>query len=88
MKPLLSNKCTTPENTAIAERNDAISGNSKIADLFNELFADVVTNLNNTVLRAIEKYKKQSSIKAIAHMSKINKFTLEEIPDEDMYVNT
>ena len=53
MKPLLSDKCRAPENIAIAEGNDVISDNGKLADLFDECFANVVTNLNVTLSRNI-----------------------------------
>ena len=55
LKTLLSNKCRAPENITTVKRNDTISDNGKIADVFNHngLFANVVTNLNITLIRYI-----------------------------------
>ena len=36
VKPLLSNKCRLPVNVTLVKENDAISNNSRIADIFNE----------------------------------------------------
>ena len=77
----------------LVKENDAISDNGKIADVFNDFFINVVKNLNVTVsgnilceankmkdpvLKAIEKYKKHPSIKAIAGLSKNVSFILEK----------
>ena len=85
MKPLLSNKCRLPVNVTLVKEIDVISGNGKIADVFNDFFTNVVKNLNiavsgdimceannikDHVLNAIEKCKKHPSIKAIAGLSK------------------
>ena len=69
------------------------------ADVFNDLFINVVRNVNITVsgdilcetnnikdpvLKAIEKYKKHLSIKAIAGLSKNDNFILEKVSYEEM----
>ena len=93
MKPLLSNKCRLLVNVSLVKENDAVSDNGKIAAVFNDFFINVVKNLNVTVsgnilceankmkdpvLKAIEKYKKHPSIKAIAGLSKNDSFILDK----------
>ena len=80
-----------------SKRNDIISDNGKIAEAFNDFFTTVVKNLNITViedilckannikdpvLRCIEKYKKNLSIKGIAGISKNDNFILEKVSYE------
>ena len=98
MKPLLFNKCKLPLNVTLVKEDDVISDNDKIADIFNDFFTNLVKNLNITVsgdilceannirdsvLKAIEKYKKHSSIKAIG-ISKNNNFILEKVSYEEI----
>ena len=79
MRPLLSNNCRLPVNVTLV----------KETDVFNDFFINAVKNLNITVsgdilcdennikyplLKAIEKYKKHPSIKAIAGIGKTDNF--------------
>ena len=81
-------KCT------LVKENNVIPDNGKTADVFNNFFDNAVKNLNITisgdilyeasnikdpVLKAIEKYKKHPSIKAIAGISKNDNFILEKV---------
>ena len=73
-------KCRLPET--LVKENYVIPDNGKIAGVFNDFFTNAVKNLNITVsgdipyeannikdpvLKAIEKYKKHPSIKAIVY---------------------
>ena len=99
MKPLLSDKCRFPVNVTLVKENDVISDNSKIADVINDFFINAVKDLNiaisgdilceannmkDPVLKAIEKYKKHPSIKAIAGISKNDNFILEKVSYEEI----
>ena len=53
----MSNKCRVSENIAKVKGNDVISGDAKTADVFDEFFANVVTNLNITLRREILRFE-------------------------------
>ena len=99
VKPLLSDKYRFPVNVTLVKENDVISGNGKIADVINDFFINAVKDLNiaisgdilceannmkDPVLKAIEKYKKHPSIKAIAGISKNDNFILEKVSYEEI----
>ena len=85
MKPFISNKSCSSENITLVKGDDAIFDKGQVTSIFNEFLANAVKNLNITinkdilcdtneiddpVLKAIEKYNKHTSIKAIKDMSK------------------
>ena len=57
----MSNKCRVSENIAKVKGNDVISGNAKTADVFDEFFANAVTNLNVTLRREILSFEEDIS---------------------------
>ena len=98
VKPFISNKCRSSENIILVKGDDTISDKGQVANIFNEFFANVVKNLNITinedilsdtkaiddpVLKAIEKYKKHPSIRAIKDISKNNTFSFQKVSYEE-----
>ena len=80
------------DKNVICKTDDLISGNGKIADIFNDFLTITVSgdilceasNIKNPVLKAIEKYKKHPSVKAIAGIYKNNNFILEKVSYKDI----
>ena len=98
MKPFISNKCRSSENIILVKGDDTVSDEGKVANIFNEFFANVVKILNirinedilsdtkgidDPVLIAIRKYKRHPSIRAIQNTSKNNTFSLEKVSSEE-----
>ena len=98
LKLFISNKCRSSENMILVKGDDTISDKGQVANIFNELFANVVKNLNITinadilsdtkgiddpVLIATEKYKKHPSISAIKDISKNNTFSFQKVSYEE-----
>ena len=79
IKLMFSKKCVTKEGITLVKEDEIVSESQAIAELFNKLFANILTELNlaidedllenvnhisDPVLRAIEKYKNHPSVKS------------------------
>ena len=49
LKLFISNKCRSSENMILVKGDDTVSDKGQVANIFNELFANVVKNLNITI---------------------------------------
>ena len=93
VKLFISNKFHSSENITLVKGDHTISDKGQVA-IFNEIFANVIKNLNiainedilcdtngidDPVLKAIEKYKKYPSIEAIKHICKNSYFSFQKV---------
>ena len=94
IKLMFSKKCVTKEGITLVKEDEIVSESQAIAELFNKLFANILTELNlaidedllenvnhisDPVLRAIEKYKNHPSVKAISEKYNENTFNFEHV---------
>ena len=49
VKSFMLNKCRSSENIILVKGDDTISSKGQVSNIFNELFANVVQNLNITI---------------------------------------
>ena len=92
VKPLFSEKVNANENITLVENNNIISSEIEIAEKLNALFSNIVkelnikvkedllcdvSDINNPVERAIQKYKNDPSIQMIKeHLTVVKHFHL------------
>ena len=90
IEPIFSKKFTMKEKITLVKNNEIISDCQPVAELFNNLFTNIVKELNlvidneflvnadhigDPVQKAIEKYKNHPSVKAISEKCDKNTFS-------------
>ena len=99
VKPLFSNNTVISERITLVKDNEIISDSIEVAETFNKFFVEVVKNLditidesllnnvsqlNDPVLSAIERYKNHPSILAITEQNKSNIFSFHYVSFEEI----
>ena len=99
VKPMFSNKNVSKESITLVKDDEIISDSQKVAELFNNFFANIVTELNlaidedllenvdhirNPITKATEKYKNHPSVKLISEKYDKNIFSFEYISFEQI----
>ena len=91
VKPFFSEKISSNENIVLIEKDEIISEDNRISEIFNDFFHNAVASLNvdidpglllnadhidDPVLKAIERYKKHPSIIKIKEAREISKISM------------